>query len=135
MKAMIIVVGCLSSAAIYAGERLPSLLISHSWKISEVSKNTLAVLKIKRLVLNFHYDGTWDYNGTRVENNIETKTHGAGTWSIDNDKLTYSIDHHEGSSVIAIEKGVLRFSPDPVLSLPGGSASNTEYYNSEASLD
>lgn len=112
---------------VYAGDRLPSLLVSHSWQLNTTSKGKPEVLNIKEFQSTFSHDGKWVFKSVMSGQFEGMKMNGAGTWRIKDSKLFYTVGGNSGQSNIEIKNGILKLNPDPVLLFNGETPINTVY--------
>lgn len=112
-----------------AGERLPSLLSSGSWKLSKTSMGKASVLSIEEYIAIFNKDGTWTYSAKMIGNFKGMEMSGSGEWKVNGNNLEYTVGDKQGKSKIEITDSVLTLSPDPVLFYNGSEAIETYYKN------
>ena len=115
-----IVILCLfNSPNVFAGDRLPSLLVSNAWKLVETDKGLPSKMFIKEYKMTFLPDGNWSFNSELTGKYAGMKMNGSGTWRVKEETLIYTAGDNSGKSQIEIKDGILRLNPDPVVVFNG----------------
>ena len=117
----------LIATAVFAGDRLPSLLLSNSWQLSNTNIGKPEKINIDGHNATFKNDGTWTYVTILSGPFTGMEMNGKGTWRIVDSTLIYTAGNKKGKSKISIENGILKLNPDPVLAFDGNDALETTY--------